>query len=67
MVPQGRRPGERKAQYNLGVMYDNGEGVPKDDAEAVKWYQKAADQGNADARSRLKALQDKLQKTKIKN
>jgi TPR repeat protein len=28
-------------------MYDNGEGVPKDDAEAVKWYRLAADQGYA--------------------
>lgn len=27
----------------------NGVGVPKDKAEAVKWYRKAADQGNADA------------------
>ena len=33
------------AQYNLGNMYDFGEGVPENDAEAVKWYRKAADQG----------------------
>ena len=26
-------------------MYDNGEGVPQDDAEAVRWYRLAADQG----------------------
>jgi len=26
-------------------MYANGEGVPEDDTEAVKWYRKAADQG----------------------
>jgi TPR repeat protein len=30
-------------------MYDNGLGVPEDDAEAVKWYRKAAEQGNASA------------------
>ena len=29
--------------------YANGEGVLKDDAEAVKWYRLAADQGQADA------------------
>ena len=40
--------GAAYAQYNLGVMYDNGMGVPENDAEAVKWYRKAADQGNAD-------------------
>ena len=34
-------------------MYANGEGVPENDAEAVKWYRKAADQGHADAQSNL--------------
>jgi tetratricopeptide (TPR) repeat protein len=28
-------------------MYANGQGVPKDEAEAVNWYRKAADQGSA--------------------
>ena len=39
--------GSAQAQYNLGLMYDNGEGVPEDDGEAVKWYRKAAEQGDA--------------------
>ena len=29
--------GMAEAQYNLGIMHENGEGVPQDDAEAVKW------------------------------
>jgi TPR repeat protein/serine/threonine protein kinase len=37
------------AQYHLGVKYDKGQGVPRDVAEAVKWYRKAADQRHADA------------------
>lgn len=37
------------AQTNLGVMYDNGRGVPKDEAQAVAWYRKAAEQGDANA------------------
>ena len=41
--------GDGKAQYNLGVMYLNGEGVPKDADKAFKWYQKAAAQGGAEA------------------
>ena len=41
------------AQYNLGVMYDNGEGVPQDYKEAVKWYRLAAEQGNANAQTNL--------------
>ncbi|MGB7369299.1 MAG: sel1 repeat family protein, partial [Methylovirgula sp.] len=39
--------GNADAQYNLGVMYANGQGVPQDYAEAAKWYRLAADQGNA--------------------
>jgi TPR repeat protein len=41
------------AQYNLGVMYDQGEGVAPDDKEAVKWYRLAADQGIAQAEFNL--------------
>jgi uncharacterized protein len=41
------------AQYDLGVMYANGLGVPQDFAEAVKWYRLAADQGDAFAQTNL--------------
>ena len=34
-------------------MYANGEGVPENDAEAVKWYRLAAEQGHADAQFNL--------------
>jgi len=39
------------AQYNLGLMYANGQGVPKNYKTAVKWYKLAAEQGDADSRS----------------
>ena len=39
--------GDAGAQYNLGFMYSNGEGVPQDYAEAAKWYRMAADPGAA--------------------
>jgi len=45
--------GDAVAQYNLGVMYDNGRGVPENEALAVKWYRKAADQGDAYAQFNL--------------
>lgn len=38
--------GNVAAQVQLGVIYLTGDGVPKDDAEAVKWLRKAADQEN---------------------
>ena len=36
--------GMRDAQNNLGVMYQDGKGVPKNDKTAVKWYKLAAEQ-----------------------
>ena len=34
-------------------MYANGQGVPQDNVQAVKWYRLAADQGNARAQDNL--------------
>lgn len=45
--------GSANAQFNLGAMYDNGDGVPEDDAEAAKWYHQAADQGHLNAQFNL--------------
>ncbi len=45
--------GDAKAQYILGLMYGNDQGVPQDYAEAVKWYRKAAEQGDAKAQTNL--------------
>ena len=42
-----------RAQNNLGVMYDKGQGVTQDYKEAVKWYRKAAEQGIAPAQMNL--------------
>lgn len=40
-------------QFNLGVCYYNGDGVPKDYAEAVKWWHKAAEQNHSGAQTFL--------------
>jgi TPR repeat protein len=37
----------------LGAMYGDGTGVPKDEQQAVFWYRKAADQGDAVAQYNL--------------
>ena len=34
--------GDAAAQYNLGVLYANGQGVPQDHAEAAKWFRLSA-------------------------
>lgn len=45
--------GHAKSQFNLGVMYQRGEGVPPDPAEAMKWFRKAAEQDLPDAHYNL--------------
>ena len=41
--------GLANAQYQLGLLYERGEGVPRDDAAAARWYQEAARQGGRGA------------------
>ena len=52
VVHQGRRAGVY-VQNTLGYLYENGEGVPEDNREAVKWYTKSAEQGFANAQVNL--------------
>ena len=47
--------GNPEAQYNLAVCYFNGEGVTRDEAEAMRWFLKAAEQGNVNAKMFLDA------------
>ena len=39
--------GDARAQNNLGMMYDTGQGVLENYNEAAKWFRRAADQGDA--------------------
>ena len=45
--------GNASAQYNLGLMYEQGHGVAQDNKEAIAWYRKAAEQGDARAQYNL--------------
>ena len=54
--------GDAAAMRMLGVMYYNGLNVPKNEAEGLKWYRKAADAGSAAAQKELKALEGKATK-----
>ena len=44
---------EVEAQTALGLMYLDGEGVPQDEREAVKWIRRAAEEGSTDAQALL--------------
>ena len=56
------KQGDAVGQYNLGLMYEIGEGVPQDSTQAINWYGLSAKQGYADAKARLEELQ--AEKTK---
>ena len=60
--PKELRPlaalGNARAQYELGFMYERGNGVPQDYKEAASWYRKAAEQGNAPAQFYLGQMYD---------
>lgn len=45
--------GHAGAQNSLGLMYDQGQGVPQNYGEAVKWFTKAAEQEVANAQFSL--------------
>jgi TPR repeat protein len=48
--------GDVRAQYNLGIMFDNGYGVQQNYTEAADWYRVAAEAGYADAQYNLGAM-----------
>ena len=55
---QAAEQGDAEAQNKLGAMYANGERVPEDAREAVKWFRKAAEQGFASAQYNLGLMYD---------
>jgi hypothetical protein len=58
-IRAGADKGDAKAQYELGRAFFSGTlGVAKDEAEAVKWFRKAAEQNVADAQFSLGVCYD---------
>jgi TPR repeat protein len=41
------------AQFDLGVIHEQGDGIPKNQKEAVRWYSLSADQGHVQAQLSL--------------
>jgi TPR repeat protein len=50
------RAGDAAAQFELGRDYEDGKGVAQDNAKAVKWFRKAAEQDNSQAQNSLGAM-----------
>jgi uncharacterized protein len=48
--------GDALAQFELGWMFANGQGVLRDDAQALVWYSKAAEQKNPQAQIKVGSI-----------
>ena len=53
---QKARAGDSQAQFELGLAYEDGKGIPQNDETAATWYRKSADQGNARGQNALGTL-----------
>lgn len=45
--------GDARAQFSVGVMYNQGQGVAQDVKQAIAWWEKAAEQGHPEAQDNL--------------
>ena len=57
--------GNAKAQYNLGVMYYNGQGVPQDYVLAHMWWSISSANGDKDAVTNRNIVEKKMSKQQI--
>jgi TPR repeat protein len=48
--------GHAEAQFNLGILYAEGQGVAADKKEGIRWWRKAAELGNVDSQIYLGAM-----------
>jgi uncharacterized protein len=65
VVQRAASQGHVSAQFNLGLMYDKGEGVPIDNVRAHMWLNLAAASGNAAAAKDRDALTKKMNNQQI--
>ena len=50
---QAANQGHAESQYILSLLYEDGEALPKDEAQSAHWEQKASEQGHAYAQANL--------------
>jgi TPR repeat protein len=54
-------------QVGMGVLYENGDGVPEDPVEAVKWYRMAVEQNDPGAMNNLALLLATSKNERVRN
>ena len=64
-IKKAAEQGQAEAQYNLGFMYDQGEGVPEDDAKAYAWLSIVAAQGDESAKKNKDIVTERMTRAQI--
>ncbi len=58
--------GDAEAQFNIGVMFKNGIGVPQDDSEAMRWLRQSSAQDHEHAKLIVDVI-DRESEDSVKN
>ena len=56
--------GVAQAQYNLGLMYYEGKGVPQNTSKALRWIHKAQVQGDEQAKQAIELIMQTMRETR---
>ncbi len=64
-VKKAAEQGRVDAQYNLGFMYDKGEGVPEDDIQAYAWISLVSAQGMENAKKAKEILTGEMSRAEV--
>ncbi|MFN4284326.1 MAG: hypothetical protein ACK4NA_17000, partial [Alphaproteobacteria bacterium] len=59
---EGAMRGDPQAMYRLAGRYERGDGVERNDAIALSWYGRAAEEGIADAVPKLRTMRERLRR-----
>ena len=62
---QAATQGNAEAQLDLGILYEFGYNMPKNDVNALAWYMRSAEQGNALAVTRRDLLKSRMKSDEI--
>lgn len=61
-IQKAAEQGDADAQFKLGLLYSDGQGVPQDYTKAAEWFGKAAEQGHSEAKNSLEKLEAGIKK-----
>jgi TPR repeat protein len=67
LLQQAALQGNARAQYAVGYMYYNGQGVERDADKALPWFRRAAEQGDQKAREALSIISQGISRQKLRN